>query len=458
MEAVAFALTSSLRDVLARELAIIEELQHGPHSKALRHLFFAERRAVQMPDNASPWPVRRVGVVGGGTIGSNIALAFADVGLDVTLVEVGEAQAQAAEQRVSAIYDRQLHDGRLTERLHQERTGRIRYTTELRSLRDSDLVIEAVIEDLAAKQAVFRALSPLVRRDVVLASNTSYLDIELLADEVDAPERAIGLHFFSPAHVMGLVEIVRPQRALPEVIATALAIVRRLRKQAVLSGVADGFIGNGILRRWRAQCEYALEDGAWPEDLDAALEAYGFAMGIFAAFDMAGLDVDWSDRKRTATTRDPGEHAVPVFDSICERGRSGQKTGRGFYVHQDGKRVPDPEVTALIERPSAARESTRRAVPAEEIQWRAHAAIVNEGPRVLTEGGAARPSDVDVLLVHGCGYPAWRRTDARGGRHRHSGVLRRVEAPYEASGVGWEPIPLLREMAAAGKRFADLNG
>ena len=457
-EAMRLALTASLADGLAREQAIIDELQHGPQSKALRHLFFAERRAVRMPE-ASPWPVRHVGVVGGGTMGSGIAVAFADAGLDVTLVEVDEAQAQAAERRVRAVYDRQLRGGRLTQRLHEERTGRIRYATDLHSLRDMDLVIEAVIEDLPAKQAVFRALSGVVRRDVVLASNTSYLDIDQMADEVDAPERVIGLHFFSPAHVMRLVEIVRPLRALPEVMATALATVRRLRKQAVISGVGDGFIGNRILRRWRAQCEYALEDGALPQEVDAALEAYGFAMGIFAVFDMAGLDVDWSDRKRTAATRDPDERTVPVFDWICERGHFGQKTGRGFYLHQDGKRVPDPEVAALIQRASTARGITRRTVPADEIQWRVHAAMVNEGARVLAEGIAARPSDIDVVLVHGYGYPAWRggpmhEADAIGVPE----VLRRVEALHAASGVGWEPAPLLREMAAAGKRFADLNG
>ncbi len=392
-------------------------------------------------------------------MGSGIAVAFSDAGLDVTLVEVGEPQAQAAERRVRAIYDRQLHGGRLTGRLHAERTGRIRYATELQSLRDADLVIEAVVEDLAAKQTVFRALSGLVRRDAVLASNTSYLDIDRMADEVDAPERVIGLHFFSPAHVMRLVEVVRPRRALPEVIATALATVRRLRKQAVLAGVSDGFIGNRILGRSRAQCEYALEDGALPQEVDAALEAYGFAMGIFAVFDMAGLDVDWADRKRKAATRDPRERTVPVYEWICERGHFGQKTGRGFYIHQDGKRLPDPEVTALVERASAERGITRRAVPAEEIQQRVHAAMVNEGARVLSEDIAARPSDIDVVLVHGYGYPAWRG----GPMHEADAIgipemLRRVEALHAASGLGWEPAPLLREMAAAGKRFADLNG
>jgi 3-hydroxyacyl-CoA dehydrogenase len=252
---------------------------------------------------------------------------------------------------------------------------------------------------------------------------------------------------------------VRPRRAMPEVIATALAAVRRLRKQAVLAGVSDGFIGNRILGKWRAQCEYALEDGASPQEVDAALEACGFPMGIFAVFDMAGLDVDWHDRKRKAATRDPRERTVPVFDWICERGHFGQKTGRGFYIHQDGKRLPDPEVTALIERASAERGITRRQVRVEEIQRCVHAAMVNEGACVLSEDIAARPSDIDVVLVHGYGYPAWRG----GPMHEADAIgipemLRRVEALHAANGAGWETAPLLREMAAAGKRFADLNG
>lgn len=458
-EAVAFALTSPFQDGMAHETALFRELLTGPQSKALRHLFRAERAAARPPAGAGPWPVRRVGVVGGGTMGSGISVALSDAGLDVTLVEVNPPAADAARQRVHAVYDRQLRGGRLSDRLHQERTGRIRYETELRALRDADLVIEAVIEDLDAKRVVFRALSGIVRRDTVLASNTSYLDVNLLADEVDAPERVLGMHFFSPAHVMRLLEIVRPARALPEALATALDLARRLRKQAVVAGVCDGFIGNRILAKSRAQAEYALEDGALPAEVDAALEAYGMAMGIFAVLDMAGLDVDYADRKRKAATRDKRERVVPVFEQICEKGRYGQKTGRGFYIHREGQRLPDPEVTALVEAASAARGITRRQVTAEEIQQRVHAAMVNEGAKVLSDGIAARPSDIDVVLVHGYGYPAWRggpmhEADAIGLRE----MLHRVEALHEASGVGWEPAPLLVEMVAAGKTFADLNG
>ncbi len=458
-EAIEAALRLPLAEGMAFEATINRELRPGPQSRALRHLFHAERTAARMPPAAKPWPLRRVGVVGGGTMGSGIAVALADAGLEVTLVEQDEPAAAAAEARVRAIHDRQLRSGRLAAQAHAERAGRIAYRHDLAALRDADLVVEAVIEDLAVKQALFRALSGIVRRDTVLASNTSYLDIDLLADEVDAPERVIGTHFFSPAHVMRLLELVRTRRVLPEALATGLALGRRLRKVAVVAGVCDGFIGNRIFYRWRMQCEYALEDGALPAEVDAALEAYGFAMGPFAVLDMAGLDVDWMMRKRRAPTRDPRERYSQVYDWICERGNFGQKTGAGFYLHRDGKRLPNPEAEALILRAATDRGITRRAVSAEEIQQRVHATMVNEGARILTDGIAARPSDIDVVLVHGYSYPAWRG----GPMHEADGigldvVLKRVEAMHEENGFGWEPAPLLREMAAAGRRFRELNG
>jgi len=458
LEAIRLAIEVPLNDGLRREESISRELRLGPQTKALRHLAHAEHVAARSPVQAAAWPVRQVGVVGGGTMGSGISVALADAGLDVTLVERDAEAEAAARDRVRGIYGRQLRSGRLAEQLFRERSGRIAYSTDLHSLRHADLVVEAVVEDLGEKRRIFRALSGVVRRDALLASNTSYLDIDLLADEVDAPERVLGLHFFSPAHVMRLVEVVRTRRLWPEALATTLATVQLLGKQPVVTGVCDGFIGNRILGKWRAQAEYALEDGASVEQVDAALEAYGMAMGIFAVFDLAGLDVDWRDRQRKAATRDPRERYVPVFDWICELGRYGQKTGRGFYRYENGKRLPDAEVTALAERASALRGIARRAVSAEEIQQRVHAAMVNEAARVLSDGIAARPSDIDVVLVHGYGYPAWRggplhEADAIGVGE----MLRRIEALHAASGIGWEPAPLLREMAAANKRFADLN-
>jgi 3-hydroxyacyl-CoA dehydrogenase len=275
-----------------------------------------------------------------------------------------------------------------------------------------------------------------------------------MADVVDAPERVLGLHFFSPAHVMKLLEIVRAPRTLPEALATALALAKRIGKQPVVAGICDGFIGNRIFARWRRHCDFALEDGALPAEVDAAIEAYGFAMGPYAVADLAGLDIGWATRKRQAATRDPAARYVPIADWICELGRLGQKTGAGYYLHRDGKRLVDPVVTALVERASAERGIVRRSVPAEAITARVHAAMVDEGARILAEGIARRPSDIDVVLVHGYGYPAW-----RGGPMHEADLigipemLRRAEALGDRGGAA----PLLREMAEGGRVFADLN-
>jgi 3-hydroxyacyl-CoA dehydrogenase len=462
-EAVRSALLLPFDEGVARERAAALELRGGPQSRALRHLFHAERVAARIPEAGGhapkAWPLRHAGVVGGGTMGSGIAISLADSGLDVTLIEVSAEAARAAEGRIRTVYDRHVRSGRLSEQARAERMGRIRFATELGALHDSDLVIEAVIEELPAKLEVFRRLSGIVRRDCVLASNTSALNVNLMADVVDAPERVLGTHFFSPAHVMRLLEIVRADRTLPEVLSTAMALAKRIGKQAVISGVCDGFIGNRILAKWWRQCDFALEDGALPQEVDAAVEAYGFAMGPYAVADLAGLDIGWAQRKAAAPTRDPRVRYVPVTDWLCEMGRFGQKTGAGYYLHKDGKRVIDPVVTELVERASAARQIRRRPVPAAEIQGRVHAAMVNEAAKILAEGIAQRPSDIDVVLVAGYGYPAWRggplfEADQVG----LAAVLERVETMHAADGAGWEPAPLLVEMVAAKRRFADLNG
>ncbi|MCW3475932.1 3-hydroxyacyl-CoA dehydrogenase NAD-binding domain-containing protein [Limobrevibacterium gyesilva] len=462
-EAIGWALDLPFDEAVARERAASLALRGGPQSKALRHLFHAERVAARMPGTnghvPAPWPVKHAGVVGGGTMGSGIAITFADAGLEVTLVEMSDEMVKSAKSRIRAVYDRHVKSGRIPAAVRDERMDRITFSTHLSRLSDCDLVVEAVIEDLPTKQDVFRHLSAIVRRDCILASNTSRLDVNRIAGVVDAPERVLGLHFFSPAHVMRLLEIVRADRTLAEVLSTALALARRIGKQAVIAGVCDGFIGNRILSRWRQQADYMLEDGAYPQDVDAALEAYGFAMGPYAVADLAGLDIGWAGRKRAAATRDPRARYVPIADWLCELGRFGQKTGAGYYLHKDGKRQVDPLVNELVERASAARQITRRKVPAAEIQSRVHAAMVNEAARVLAEGIAQRPSDIDVVLVNGYGYPAW-----RGGPMHEADriglpvVLERVARMYEADGPGWEPAPLLQEMVAAGKRFADLNG
>jgi 3-hydroxyacyl-CoA dehydrogenase len=461
-EAVGWALDLPFAEALAKERATAVELRGGPQCKALRHIFHADRVAARLPESTGrapgAWPIRHVGVIGGGTMGSGIAIALLEAGLQVTLVETSINAAAAAEARIRAVHARQIGAGRLSAEAVDERLRRLRYSYHYERLGDADLVIEAVFEEIAAKQEVFRNLSGAVRRDCILASNTSRLDINRLADMVDAPERVVGLHFFSPAHVMRLLEIVRGDRTLPEVIVTALALAARLRKQPVVAGVCDGFIGNRILSRWWAQCDFALEDGAFPEEVDAALEAYGFAMGPFAVADLAGLDIAWAGRKASAATRDARARDVKIIDWLCEMGRFGQKTGAGWYRHEGRGRVVDPLVHQLVERASAERGIARRKVPGEEICARVLAAMVNEGAKILAEGIAYRPSDIDVVLVHGYGYPAWRGGPMHEADRIGLGTILETVKRMEADGPDFAPAPLLLEMVAAGRNLAALNG
>ncbi len=457
-EAVAASRSLSFADGMALEAGISAELRHSDQARALRHLFRAERQAARPPEGATPRPIQHPGVVGGGTMGAGIAIALVDSGLAVTFVEANNAAAEAAMNRIRAIYDRQVAGGRLTAEARAERLARITPATTPTVLAGADLVIEAIIENMDAKQALFRSLADICGPETILASNTSYLDINRMAAGIARPERVLGLHFFSPAHVMRLLEVVRAERTGAEVLASALALARRLGKLAVVAGVCDGFIGNRMFARWRQQCEYLLEEGALPEQVDAAMEAYGFAMGPFAVGDLAGLDIGWANRKRLAPTRDARARYVPIADWICEAGRFGQKTGAGWYDYPEGgKRRPSPFVTELVMRGAAARGLTRRDVPADEITRRVHAAMVNDAALILGEGVAARASDIDLVLVNGYGYPAWRGGPLHeADRIGAAEMLRRVEAMCEASGFGWAPAPLLRELVAAGRGFSEV--
>ncbi len=458
VEAVEAALTLPFAEGLAFERRTMLELRKSPEAAALRHLFFAEREALKVPglEGAAPRPVRHVGVIGAGTMGSGIAVALLDSGLAVTLIERDHMALETGVKRVRGVYDRVAK--RLPAGAAEERLSRLSPSIDWEPLRDADLVIEAVFEDMGVKQETFRRLDDIVRPGAVLATNTSYLDIDEIARATARPADVLGLHFFSPANVMRLLEVVRGAATAPDVLATGLRLARRLGKVAVVARVGEGFIGNRIFSAYRKQAEILLEEGAYPEDVDKALEAYGFAMGPFSVFDLAGLDIGWATRKRLAPTRDPRERYVEIADRICEQGRFGRKTGRGYYVYPEGARrgEPDPEVRALIEAESARKGIQRRPIPADEIQRRALAAMVNEGAKVLAEGIALRASDIDVTLVHGYGFPAQKggpmfAADARG----LAAVLRDVEAMHRACGFGYEPAPLLVELARSGSSFAE---
>jgi len=409
-EAVRNAVRLPFRQALAEERAVFQRLRESEEAAALRYLFFAQREAARVSglDNAKPRLVRRVGVVGAGLMGSGIAICFLDAGHPLTLVERDQASLEAGMERIRAVYRRLAETGRMSAEEMTRRLGLITLSLELAALSDADLVIEAVFEDMAIKQALFRELAPLLKPGAVLASNTSYLNIDALAGVTSRPADVVGLHFFSPAQVMRLLEIVRGAATAADVLATALAVGKAIGKISVVARVGEGFIGNRIYSAYRFQCEFMLEEGTYPEEIDAALVAFGLAMGPFAVSDMSGLEIPWRTRQRQAAARDPKARHPEILDRLCELGRFGQKAGAGWYRYPQGSRrgEPDPEVRTLIDAHSAARGIKRRRFSAEEIQWRALTAMVNEAALLLAENIAERPSDVDLVMVNGYGFPS----------------------------------------------------
>lgn len=395
---------------LADERSTFLRLRDSSQAKALRHVFFAERAAAKVAglDGVEPRPVRTVGIVGAGLMGSGIAVAALDAGYTVVGIETTEEAAAKGRERIAGLFDRAVKSGRLDAPGRAERLDRLTLTGTLDGLAGADLVIEAVFDDLAVKTELFGRLGRIVRSDAILATNTSYLDPDLIAAAATRPERVLGLHFFSPANVMRLVEVVRCARTAPDVLATGLAVARKLGKLPVVSGVCEGFIGNRIFSAYRREAEFLVEDGAMPHEIDAAMEAYGFAMGPFAVFDLAGLEIAWARRKRQAANRDPAERYVEIADRLCEAGRFGRKTGRGWYVYADGRRAVDPQVTALIEASRSARGIAPRPVGGEEIVARLVAAMASEGDAVLAEGVVRRAGDIDLVMINGYGFPAYR--------------------------------------------------
>jgi 3-hydroxyacyl-CoA dehydrogenase len=399
-------------EALAKERAAFQRLRGSEEAAALRYLFFAEREAARVSglEAAKPRAVHQVGVIGGGLMGSGIAVCFLDAGLPVTLVERDQGALDAGVERIRAIYRRGLEAGRLSEEEMAKRVARITPSLSLAALASADLVIEAVFEDMAVKQALFRDLDPLLKQGAVLASNTSYLNLDRMGAVTKRPADIVGLHFFSPAQVMRLLEIVRAEATAPDVLATALAMGKRIGKVSVVARVGEGFIGNRIYSAYRFQCEFMLEEGAYPEEVDAALVAFGFAMGPFAVSDMSGLDIAWATRKRLAASADSATRFPEVLNRLCERGRFGQKAGAGWYRYAQGARrgAVDPEVRAIVDAVSREKAVTRRVFSPEEIQHRALAAMVNEAALLLSEKIAERASDVDLVMVNGYGFPAQR--------------------------------------------------
>ncbi|MDX3976373.1 3-hydroxyacyl-CoA dehydrogenase NAD-binding domain-containing protein [Shinella sp.] len=397
-----------LEQGLAEERATFLRLRDSEESAALRHVFFAERAAgkVEKLAGVSPRRIETVGIVGTGLMGSGIAVSALTNGYRVIALEQTQEAAAAGRGRIAGILDKAVQSRRLTTEGREACLARLDTTAEAKTLAAADLVVEAVFDDLSVKTELFRRLDGIVAPGAILATNTSYLDPDAIAAATADPSRVVGLHFFSPANVMRLVEVVDCAKTAPDVLASALAFVKRLGKLPVVCGVTEGFVGNRIFSAYRREAEFMLEDGALPHEIDAAMEAYGFPMGIFAVNDMAGLEIAWARRKRLAATRDPAERYVEIADRLCEAGRLGRKTGRGWYAYPDGERTIDPAVTAAIEAARAAKNIVPRTFTAEEIIDRLLKAMVDEGAALLAEGIAARPGDIDLVMINGYGFPA----------------------------------------------------
>ena len=445
---------------MARErAAFIECLQSG-QSKAMRYIFAAEREAPRAPqlEGIAPRKIEKVGIVGAGTMGAGIAVSFADSGFRVSVVETSEGAAEAGRKRIAAPWERQVKSGRLSAAEQEARSAGVTVSADFSTLADCDLIVEAAFEDMAVKQELFARLGALAKPGAVLASNTSYLDIGALGAASGRPADVIGLHFFSPANVMRLVEVVEAPASGKEAVATGVAVARRLGKIAVVCGVCDGFIGNRILAHWRPIVDMMVEDGATPQGVDAALEEFGFAMGPYAVGDLAGLDIGWARRRRLAPTLNPNmRYASTVADEICALGRFGQKTGAGWYSYSGGKKALDPLVEGLIEKVRAQKHRQQRAFSNDTIQRLVRAAIVNEGAKVLSDGVARRALDIDVVLINGYSYPAWRggpmfEADAIGLEM----ILADIEEAHTFAGAGYEAAPLIPYLIGSNRRFADL--
>jgi 3-hydroxyacyl-CoA dehydrogenase len=396
---------------LRRERAIFLNLVPTSAAQALRYQFKAERIASKLPPSldAEPRVVQTIAVIGAGTMGAGIAICVLDAGLDVLLFEQDELSLQRGSQRIADHYQSRVAAGKLNASVAASAMTRLQPTVDWTKLRQADLVIEAVFEDMDIKRAIFKKIDQHARSGAVLATNTSYLDIDAISQATMRPKEFLGLHFFSPANVMKLLEVVRGAQSDATVLATGMALGRKLGKLPVLAGNAFGFIGNRIYNAYRKQCEFMLEDGALPEDVDNALTGMGFAMGPFAVADLSGLDIAWRMRQSQAAARDPRERYVAILDRLCEQGRLGRKAGAGYYTYADGKqsKTTDYVVRQIIEQASAQRGLERKSLSSEEICRRALLAMVNEAALLLSEGIATRPSDIDVVLVQGYGFPRW---------------------------------------------------
>jgi 3-hydroxyacyl-CoA dehydrogenase len=460
IDAVEAAVLKPFEEGMTVEAAGFEELLQGTVSKALRHIFFATRAAAKIPDvpsSTATRPVRSVAVIGAGTMGGGIAMNFANAGVRVTVLETAQAALDKGLGVVRKNYEGTLKKGRLTPAQFEERLALITGTLSYDDIADADLIIEAVFEDMDVKKQVFETLDRKARVGAILASNTSTLDLNQIAAVTHRPQDVVGLHFFSPANVTKLLEIVRGAKTAKDVLATALAVAKQIKKIGVVAGVCDGFIGNRMLNAYFRQMDFLLDAGALPQQIDRALESFGFAMGPYRVADLAGNDIGWSIRKRLYKEY-PDRAFSKIPDRICELGRFGQKSGAGWYDYKPGERaaIPSEAVTRIVLEESERLGVKRRKVSDEEIVERALYSLINEGARILEEGVAARSSDIDIVYVAGYGF-----ADFRGGPMFYADTVGLANIVRAMRGFAkgyrpdaWEPAPLLQRLAAENRGFA----
>lgn len=459
LEAVAGCVKYSFDEGLRRERELFMQLMQSPESAALRHIFAAERNATKVPGVTAETKrrdINKVGVIGAGTMGGGISMNFLNVGIPVTILETSQEALDRGLAIIRRNYENSAKRGRITQEQVEQRMGLLSTTLAYDDLADMDLVIEAVFEDMGVKETVFKALDAVLKPGAILASNTSTLDVNIIASFTKRPEDVVGLHFFSPANVMKLLEIVRADQTSAEVLATSLDLAKKIAKVPVVSGVCDGFIGNRMLASYRAAADELMLYGASPAQIDRALEEFGFAMGPYRVGDLAGLDIGWAIRKRRQAER-PDIDMSCIGDRICEAGRFGQKTGAGWYSYAEGNRTPkeDPIVTKIIEDFRAEKGISPRQFSKKEIVERCVFALVNEGARILEEGIALRASDIDVVYLNGYGFPSHRG----GPMHyaQHVGLfnvvrsINRFARMSDSAAEFWKPAALLVQSVESGE-------
>ncbi|MDX2031308.1 MAG: 3-hydroxyacyl-CoA dehydrogenase NAD-binding domain-containing protein [Blastocatellia bacterium] len=459
IDAVEAATTLSFDEGVAREAELFQECLHSDQSKAMIHVFFGEREVAKIPDVPKETPlieIKKAAVIGAGTMGGGIAMNYANAGIPVLLRETTQEALDRGMATIRRNYENSVKKGRFPQAVMDQRMALITPQLTYDGFEEADIITEAVFEGMDLKKQIFGEIDRIARPGAILASNTSTLNIDEIASATARPEFVIGHHYFSPANVMRLLEIVRGQATNKEVIATSMALARRLKKVGVLVGNCYGFVGNRMLHQYGREAQFLVEEGARPQDVDGALYKFGMAMGPLAVGDLAGLDVGWRIRKEHAHLRVPGVRYPLVADALCEMGRYGQKTGAGWYKYDENRKaIPDPEVDALIEKLATEAGIPRRAISEDEIIERTQYALINEGAKILEEGIALRAVDIDIIYLNGYGYPAWRGgpmwyADTVGLRK----VYDRVCEFHAQHGDLWTPAPLLKQLAEEGKTFA----